>query len=66
MLSVTEIKINPLTDKARVSIFADSKSDVNYADAVKLVGRELDAGSSIMTANAEVAFVKSDGSLSWV
>ena len=66
MLSVTEIKINPLTDEARVSLFADDKSDVSLENAQKLVGRDLEMGSSVITADGELAFLKSDGTFNWV
>ena len=66
MLSVTEITINPQTDKARVSLFADTKADVVLADAKELVGRDLEMGSSVLTAAGEIAFLKSDGTFSWV
>lgn len=66
MLSVTEIKINPQTDEARVSLFADSRADVVMADAKKLVGRDLEMGSTVITAEGEIAFLKSNGTFNWV
>lgn len=56
------------TKLATCSIFADSKSDVEGDIAEKLglpAGVKVAFGSSVMTADAEVAFLKSDGSWNW-
>lgn len=64
MIAVTDIDING--DKARVSLFADAKTDVS-ADAVEdLVGREIEMGSSCVTADGDIGFFKSDGTWNWV
>ena len=65
MLDIMEIKIMP-DESARVQIFADTKADVTSEAILDLVGRDLRAGSSLITAAGEVAFLKSDGNWNWL
>ena len=54
--------------KITASLFADSKEDVTQG--VHIIGMptgyELEMGSSILTADGEIAFLKSDGTWNWV
>lgn len=67
------IKVDSITDvgknKYKVSLFADTKAEVT-ADPADIVGFPKDGtiemGSSVITASAEVAFMKSDGTWNWV
>lgn len=65
MLAVLDIKIKPDDNTATVQFFADAKEDLTDEATYKLVGRKLNMGSSCLTANKEVAFLKSDGTWSW-
>lgn len=71
MLRVTEVKILPgdYPNKIyQIQAFADAKEDVTAG--AEFVGMPSDAvmavGSTVVTAKGEVAFLKSDGSWSWV
>ena len=61
---------NTKTMKATVSLFADSKTDldgITESDIVEFPrGYEIDWGSSVMTADGEVGFLKSDGTWNWL
>ena len=70
MIRVTEILLNPSTKKATVSLFADTKSDVDNLTDVSEIdgfpeGYEIEMGSDVMTASAELGFMKSDGTWEW-
>lgn len=49
-------------------LFADSKADITPDMKVKDLpkGFKIGLGSSVMTADGEVAFMKSDGNWNWV
>lgn len=54
-----------------ISAFSDTKEEVNIATMSDYIGLPSDAerielGSSVMTASGEMAFMKSDGTWSWV
>ena len=68
MVKVIEIKLNATDMTAEVSLFADTKSEVNPNMQVKGLpeGYTIAQGSDVMTASAEMAFMKSDGQWSWV
>lgn len=66
MLSVSEIKISPDSTKAKVQLFADAKTDVTTEAVAEVVGREVQMGSSVITADGDIAFLKSDGTWNWV
>lgn len=66
MLSVSEITISPDDTKAKVQLFADSKEDVTAEAVAEVVGREVQMGSSCITADGDIAFLKSDGTWNWV
>lgn len=61
---------NEKTRKATVSLFADSKSDVETATEADILefpeDYTIDWGSSAMTADGEVGFLKSDGTWNWL
>lgn len=66
MVQVTSIVINPLTKEATVELFADTKAEVNSADIVGLPqGVTIASGSSVMTADGDIAFRKSDNTWKW-
>ena len=55
------------THEAKVSIFADTKAEVGTSQIEGLpVGYNIELGSTLMTADADIAFMKSDGSWNWV
>lgn len=68
MVKVTDVKLNALTKKATVSLFADTKAEVSTA--IEIIGMpedyEIDSASTIITASGEFAFRKSDGTWNWV
>jgi hypothetical protein len=68
MIRVKEISLNTQDKTADVSLFSDTKSEVTpNAEIVGLPsGYTIAQGSSVITASAELAFMKSDGSWSWV
>ena len=68
MVKVMGISTNPDTKKATVSLFADTKTEVTSGMTIEGMpsGYEIEAGSSVFTADADVAFMKSDGSWNWV
>lgn len=68
MIVVKEISINQWSKKADCDIFADTKSEVTpSAEIVGLPnGVTIAEGSSLMTADGELAFMKSDGTWNWV
>lgn len=66
MVVVTDIKISPDGEKARVSLFADSQADVTDEAVSEAVGMEVQPGSSVLTADGKLAFLKSDGTWNWV
>jgi len=61
---------NIKTMKAVVSLFADSKSDVENATEADILefpkDYTIDWGSSAMTADGEVGFLKSNGTWNWL
>lgn len=69
MIKVTELK-NTDTDfnSYKISAFADSKDDVT--PNMKIIGlpknAKIEMGSSILTADGELAFLKSNGTWNWV
>ena len=68
MIKVTEIKLDPTTKTADVSLFSDTKAEVlpNAEIEGLPAGYAIDAGSSVLTASGELAFMKSDGQWNWV
>ena len=66
MLAVTDIKIMPDDNTALVQLFADEKTDVTSENVQALVGRTCAMGSSCITADGEVGFLKSNGSWNWI
>lgn len=69
MIKVKDVKLNPGTLKAEVSLFADTKAEVSTTEISAIagfpVGYTIDFGSSVMTASGELAFMKSDGTWNW-
>ena len=67
MIKVTSLS-SSTDEKVEVVLFADSKSDVT--DDMEIVGMPDGAvpapGSSVITADGDVGFLKSDGTWSWV
>lgn len=57
-----------LNDKASVVAFADAKTDVTAGMVIEGLpqGLELAYGSVIVTADADVAFLKSNGAWNWL
>ena len=67
MVKLTSIK-HESGNKAYITAFADTQEDVTSSMTVEGLpeGTEIAYGSSIITAKAEVAFLKSDGTWNWV
>ena len=63
-----EIKLDANTKKAKASLFADTKSEVTSSAMIEGLpsGYTMEAGSSILTASGEFAFMKSDGTWNWI
>ena len=68
MVRVTEIKINDVTNEAKVSMFADTKEEVTSTMDIYGMpeGLGIEQGSSVLTASGDVAFYKSDNTWNWV
>ena len=69
MIKVTEIQTTDLEmNSYKVSLFADTKSEVTPdAEIIGLPeGATIEMGSSVLTAGAEIAFMKSNGQWQWV
>lgn len=51
-----------------IEAFADTKAEVDAGDPIVGIpdSYEIEMGSSVMTANGEIAFRKSDGTWNWV
>ena len=67
MIEVTSVtKVDSHT--YRIEAFADTKAEVDAGDPI--VGmppdKSIGIGSSVMTADGEIAFMKSDGRWNWV
>lgn len=61
-----ELKLNPITKTAKGDWFADTKAEVATATFSEVpAGYSIEAGSSIITASKELAFMKSNGSWDW-
>ena len=67
MIKVTSMKIG-LGNKADVVLFADSKEDIT--DEMVVIGLpegvEPAFGSSVITADGDIGFLKSDGTWNWI
>ena len=62
-------EVNHDTQEAKYSFFADTKSEVTdvMTGAVGMLpGLSIAQGSTVITASAEFAFMKSDGSWNWI
>ena len=67
MVKVTDIKLNPQTKKATVSLFADTKGEVASASVKEIpTDYSIEAGSTVITASGDLAFMKSDGTWNWL
>lgn len=68
MIKVTEIKLNPASMSANVALFADNKSDVTPNAEIQGLpdGYSIEFGSTVITAQGELAFMQSNGNWSWV
>ena len=69
MIKVTSMSNTDSNENSyKVTLFADTKDEV--VDGAEIIGFPADAtiemGSCVVTANAEVAFRKSDGTWNWV
>ena len=68
MIRVTELKNTDSDDNSYfISAFSDTKSEVASGTFVGLPeDATIEMGSSVMTADGEMAFMKSDGTWKWV
>lgn len=62
------ISLNPNTKEAEVSLFSDTKNEVTSQMEVPDIpeGYTIAAGSSVLTADGDMAFMKSDGNWNWL
>ena len=62
------ISLNPNTKEAEVSLFSDTKNEVTSQMEVSDIpeGYTIAAGSSVLTADGDMAFMKSDGNWNWL
>lgn len=67
MIKVTSLKLG-LGNKADVVLFADTKSEITEGMVVVGLpeGIEPAFGSSVITADGDIAFLKSDGTWNWI
>lgn len=63
-----DISLNPQTKEATASLFADTRAEVTEDAYIKgwVSGYSIGAGSSIITADGDFAFRKSDGTWNWI
>ena len=70
MIKVSSVTLNPDTMEAEVSLFADTKAEVDTAATTDIIGFPINYtiafGSSVMTADGDMAFMKSTGLWNWV
>ena len=68
MIKVDEIKLDPQTETALVTLFSDTKGEVIPGATIEGLpdGYEVAFGSSVLTAEGEMGFMKSDGTWNWV
>ena len=70
MIKVKSVTLNPSAMEADVSLFADTKAEVDTTALTDIVGfpknYTIAFGSSIMTSEGEMAFMKSTGVWNWV
>lgn len=69
MIKITNIKnTDANSDSYLISAFADTKDEV--VSGAVIIGlpedAEIEMGSSVVTADGDVAFMKSDGTWNWV
>lgn len=67
MVKVETIKLNPTNMTAVADLVADTQGEVGPSMVVEGLpeGYTLTLGSSVFTTNAEIAFLKSDGTWNW-
>ena len=70
MVKITDLDIDPLKKEYKCTVFADSKSDITTLEQLEHdlrlpTGAHVAWGSKIITANADLAFIKSDGTINW-
>ena len=69
MITVTSISHQPgdFLNQYQITAFADTKEEVvPGATFVGMPSGEMQHGSSVITADGDVAFLKSDGTWNWV
>lgn len=67
MIKVTSVTFEDM-NSVIADVFADTKSEVSPSATIVGLpeGKTLSAGSTIITASGELAFVKSDGTFNWL
>ena len=68
MVTVNDILLNPRKKTAKLSLFVDNKSDVTASMEIDEMpaGYTIAQSSMVMTADGDVAFMRSDGAWNWV
>ena len=67
MIKVLNIDVNDLTKSCMVSLFADAKTDLSNSDIPMVPeGYDVEFGSSCLTADGDLAFMKSNGTWNWI
>jgi len=68
MIKIVSMKLDPTTKTVEAELFSDTKGEVTSQAEIEGLPKDytIAFGSSVMTASAEVAFMKSDGTWKWV
>ena len=66
-VKVTDIKLNAREKTALVSLFSDTKGEMSGSPKIDGLpdGYSIEAGSDVLTASGEIAFMKSTGQWNW-
>ena len=68
MIKVLKLSVNSVLKEVQVELFADTQSEVTNNLTLDQIpdGYSIAQGSSVITASADFAFRKSDGTWSWI
>lgn len=69
-MKVTELSQGILNNQVVVSLYSDTKDEVETTSTDDIIGfpkgKEIEPGSTVLTADADLAFKKSDGTWNWI
>ena len=68
MIKLEDVKIDNVRKEMRVSLFADTKTEVVNDPEFdeRIPGYKIAMGSDVLTATGDIAFMRSDGGWSWL